>query len=64
MSSQQFARSVLIFNRLQVSICPECGLLVAGSRDRRLLKIAEAAHGAQHRKPPSKARPRARAVSA
>jgi hypothetical protein len=54
MSSRPFARSVLRFNHLEVSICPVCGLMVAGSRDRRLLRIAESAHGAQHRKPPLK----------
>ena len=64
MPSRRFAHSVLIFNRLEVSICPDCGLLVAGSRDQRLLKIAETAHGAQHRKPPAKVAPRPRAATA
>ena len=61
MSSRRFAHSVLRFNQLELSICPDCGLLVAGSRDRKLLKIAEAAHGAQHRKPPAKVHPKLRA---
>jgi hypothetical protein len=64
MSSRRFAHSVLIFNRLEVSICPDCGLLVAGSRDQRLLKIAEHAHGRQHRKSPAKVAPRPRAATA
>ena len=64
MSSRRFAHSVLIFNRLEVSICPDCGLLVAGSRDQRLLKIAEHAHGQQHRKSSAKVAPRQRAATA
>ena len=47
-SPRPFSRSTLIFNRLEISICPECGLMVAGSRNARLLAIAEAAHRDLH----------------
>lgn len=50
-SPRPFSRSTLIYNRLEISICPNCGLFIAASRQTRLLKIAEDAHQALHRRP-------------
>lgn len=50
-SPRPFSRATLTYNRMEVSICPDCGLMIAASSSQQVLKAAEKAHRKLHRKP-------------